>query len=292
MMASCLLMVLSGAAPDTAAEVERLRPRMRAVNQAIWSYAEPGLEEHRSSAELIGWLKENGFTVREGVADMPTAFVASYGSGKPVVGILAEYDALLGLSQEAVPSRKPRADPSIVAGHGCGHSIYGTGSTAAALAVKRVLEERRLPGTIRLYGTPAEETVDAKTFMLRAGLFSDVDTVLNWHASRSDEFRTPIVRGMARTRPKEHARKRVLTDVELQAFWKATEPRNAYNRMLRFILLTATRLREASNMRRSELNGEWLIPAARYKGNHDHLIPLSDAARAVLDDLPVLGLCR
>jgi aminobenzoyl-glutamate utilization protein B len=156
---------------------------MQAVNRAVWSYAEPGLEEVRSSAELTGWLEENGFTVRKGVADMPTAFVASYGSGKPVVGILAEYDALLGLSQEAVPYRKPREDPAVVAGHGCGHSVYGTGSTAAAIAVKQVLEARRLPGTIRLYGTPAEETVDAKTFMLRAGLFEDVDVVLNWHTA-------------------------------------------------------------------------------------------------------------
>jgi integrase len=113
--------------------------------------------------------------------------------------------------------------------------------------------------------------------------------VLNWHASRSDEFRTPIVRGMARTKPKEHARKRILSDIELQAFWKATEPKSAYTRMLRFTLLTATRLREASNMQRGELNGEWLIPARRHKSGHDHLIPLSDAARAALDDLPVLG---
>lgn len=183
MMATWLLLALAEAVPDVSSHVERLRPRMNAVNRAVWSYAEPGLEEVRSSAELIGWLEESGFTVSKGVADMPTAFVASYGSGKPVVGILAEYDALLGLSQEAVPYRKAREDPAVVAGHGCGHSIYGTGSTAAAIAVKQVLEARRLPGTIRLYGTPAEETVDAKTFMLRAGLFDDVDVVLNWHAS-------------------------------------------------------------------------------------------------------------
>ena len=178
-----LLLAIAELKPEVISRVEELRPRMLAVNKAIWSYAEPGLEETRSAAELIGWLKEAGFTVREGVAGMPTAFVASHGTEKPVVGILAEYDALLGLSQEAVPYQKPRADASIVAGHGCGHSIYGTGSTAAAIAAKKLLESRRLPGTIRLYGTPAEETVDAKTFMLRAGLFDDVDVVLNWHAS-------------------------------------------------------------------------------------------------------------
>jgi aminobenzoyl-glutamate utilization protein B len=182
-MKTLLIVALAQLLPEVFARVEEIRPRMRAVNQAIWSYAEPGLEEFRSAGELISWLNENGFTVREGVAGMPTAFVATYGAGKPVVGILAEYDALLGLSQEAVPYRKPREDPTIVAGHGCGHSIYGTGSTAAAIAVKKLVEARRLPGTIRLYGTPAEETVDAKTFMLRAGLFDDVDVVLNWHAS-------------------------------------------------------------------------------------------------------------
>lgn len=183
MKALLLLLASTGLEQEIFSRVEEIRPRMAAVNRAIWSYAEPGLEEVRSSAQLIGWLKENDFSVREGVAGMPTAFVASYGSGKPVVALLAEYDALLGLSQEAVPYRKPREDPSVVAGHGCGHSIYGTGSTAAAIAARKILEARRLPGTIRLYGTPAEETVDAKTFMLRAGLFDDVDAVLSWHAS-------------------------------------------------------------------------------------------------------------
>ena len=156
---------------------------MLEVNQAIWSYAEPGLEETRSSKELQGFLRENGFTVRADVAGMPTAFVASYGAGKPVIAFLAEYDALLGVSQKAVPRREPREDPAIVAGHGCGHSVFGTGTTAAAIAMKRVMEGERLPGTVRLYGTPAEETVDAKTFMLRDGLFDDVDVVLSWHAS-------------------------------------------------------------------------------------------------------------
>lgn len=165
------------------AEVERLRPRAAQVNQAIWSYAEPGLEERRSSKELMDWLRENGFAVRADVAGMPTAFVASFGQGEPVIAYLAEYDALIGVSQKAVPRREPRDDPAIVAGHGCGHSVYGTGSTAAAIALARVMAAEKLPGTVRLYGTPAEETVDAKTFMLRAGLFDDIDVVLSWHAS-------------------------------------------------------------------------------------------------------------
>jgi aminobenzoyl-glutamate utilization protein B len=112
---------------------------------------------------------------------MPTAFVASYGSSKPVIAFLAEYDALMGLSQKTVPHREARDDPSITAGHGCGHSVFGTGTTAAAIAVKKLMEKEGLSGTVRLYGTPAEETVDAKTFMLRDGVFDDVDVVLSWH---------------------------------------------------------------------------------------------------------------
>ncbi len=102
------------------------------INRNIWSYAETGLEETRSAQELMAVLKEHGFTVEAGVAGMPTAFVASYGSGRPIVGILAEYDALPGLSQDASPERKER--PGASAGHGCGHSVFGTASTAAAIA--------------------------------------------------------------------------------------------------------------------------------------------------------------
>lgn len=172
--------------PDKAAVfagIDDIHPRMLQVNQAIWAYAEPGLEETRSSQELQDWLSESGFTIRAGVAGMPTAFVASYGEGEPVIAYLAEYDALLGVSQKAVPHREPRDDPSIIAGHGCGHSVFGTGTTAAAIALAQVMASRNLPGTVRLYGTPAEETVDAKTFMLREGLFDDVDVVLAWHTS-------------------------------------------------------------------------------------------------------------
>ncbi len=150
------------------------------VNRKIWTWAEPGLEERRSSAELAGLLETNGFTVEMGVADMPTAFVASYGSGRPIIGILAEYDALPGLSQAAVPTRTERE--GAVSGHGCGHSIFGTASTAAAIAVKQAIERGAIRGTIRLYGTPAEETGLGKTYMLRDGLFKDADVILSWHA--------------------------------------------------------------------------------------------------------------
>jgi aminobenzoyl-glutamate utilization protein B len=150
------------------------------INRNIWSYAETGLEETRSAQELMTVLKENGFTVEAGVAGMPTAFVASYGSGRPIVGILAEYDALPGLSQDASPERKERAGAG--AGHGCGHSVFGTASTAAAIAAKRAIESGAARGTIRLYGTPAEETGIGKTYMLREGLFKDADAILSWHA--------------------------------------------------------------------------------------------------------------
>ena len=178
-----LLLLLAAASLKQAAivEVDQIKPRMVAVNQAIWSYAEPGLEEVRSSQELKDWLEENGFSIQSGVAGMPTAFVASYGTTEPVVAFLAEYDALMGLSQKAVPHREARDDPSIETGHGCGHSVFGTGTTAAAIAVKKLLEKEGISGTVRLYGTPAEETVDAKTFMLRDGVFDDVDVVLSWH---------------------------------------------------------------------------------------------------------------
>jgi aminobenzoyl-glutamate utilization protein B len=150
------------------------------VNRNIWGFAETGLQETKSSQELIAVLKENGFTIESGVAGMPTAFVASYGSGKPIIGILAEYDALPGLSQDASAERKER--PGVGAGHGCGHSVFGTASTAAAIAAKRAIESGAAKGTIRLYGTPAEETGIGKTYMLREGMFKDADVILSWHA--------------------------------------------------------------------------------------------------------------
>jgi aminobenzoyl-glutamate utilization protein B len=153
---------------------------LKNINRNIWSYAETGLEETRSAKELQDVLRANGFAVEAGIAGMPTAFVATFGSGRPLIGILAEYDALPGLSQDAVPERKER--PGVAAGHGCGHSVFGTASTAAAIAVKQALAGG-LAGTVKLYGTPAEETGIGKTYMLREGLFRDADIILSWHAS-------------------------------------------------------------------------------------------------------------
>lgn len=153
------------------------------VNRNIWGWAETGLEEVKSSKELQDLLSSNGFTVEAPVAGMPTAFVATYGSGQPVIGILAEYDALPGLSQDASPERTTRA--GVMAGHGCGHSVFGTGSTGAAIAIKQALASGAIKGTVKLFGTPAEETGIGKTYMLREGAFKGVDTILSWHAGDS-----------------------------------------------------------------------------------------------------------
>jgi aminobenzoyl-glutamate utilization protein B len=157
---------------------------LRAVNQRIWRHPELGLAERRAADELTALLERGGFQVQRGVAGMPTAFVASAGSGRPVIGILAEFDALPGMSQAAVPERRKRDnDPDNDAGHACGHSVFGTASSAAAIAAWSVARSSGLPGTIRLYGTPAEETGVGKVYMANAGLFDDVDVALHWHAS-------------------------------------------------------------------------------------------------------------
>ena len=161
--------------------IERNADTLKRVNKAIWTNAETGLEETKSARELQEVLRANGFTIEAGVSDMPTAFVASYGSGRPIIGILAEYDALPGLSQDASPDRRERE--GVAAGHGCGHSVFGTASTGAAIAVKQALAAGAIKGTVRLYGTPAEETGIGKTYMLRDGLFKDADAILTWHAA-------------------------------------------------------------------------------------------------------------
>lgn len=161
------------------AEVERRAEELKAVNQAIWQFAEVGLEEKQSSGLLVEKLKAAGFAVKTGVSGLPTAFVASFGSGKPVIGILAEYDALPELSQKVSPQREPVEEGR--PGHGCGHSGLGTGALGAALAVKAAIDEHGLQGTIRLYGTPAEETLIGKVYMTLDGQFDDLDACLHWH---------------------------------------------------------------------------------------------------------------
>lgn len=149
------------------------------IAHRIWEFAEVGYQEVKSSELLQETLSKAGFKIERGVAGIPTAFVASYGSGKPVIAILGEFDALPGVSQDAVPEVKPV--PGRTAGHACGHHLFGTASSAAAIAVKEWLIANKKAGTIRLYGTPAEEGGSGKVYMVREGLFNDVDAVLHWH---------------------------------------------------------------------------------------------------------------
>ncbi|WP_431213241.1 amidohydrolase [Puia sp. P3] len=145
----------------------------------IWDYAEVGYKEARSSALLQRTLTDNGFAVKAGVAGIPTAFVASYGSGSPVIGILAEFDALPGLAQQAVPEKSGIEGKN--AGHGCGHHLFGTASVAAGIELRKLIAEKKISGTVRVYGCPAEEGGSGKVYMVRAGLFDDVDVVIHWH---------------------------------------------------------------------------------------------------------------
>lgn len=154
---------------------------------AVWNLAEVGYKEDKSAALLRDRLRKNGFTVRAGVAGMPTAFVASFRSGDgPVIGLLAEYDALPGLSQDAVPERK--ATPSKNAAHGCGHNLFGAASVASAIALKDWMIANNVKGEVRVYGSPAEEGGSGKVYLVREKLFDDVDAVMHWHPGDSNGY--------------------------------------------------------------------------------------------------------
>ena len=159
--------------------VEQNAANWKQVSKQIWDYAELGYHENRSSELLQAQLKAAGFSLESGVADEPTGFIASYGQGKPVIAILGEFDALPGLSQNPVPQRSPVIPHA--PGHGCGHNLLGSGSALAAVAVKEYMVANHVSGTLRYYGTPAEEGGSGKVFMLRARLFKEVDVVLHWH---------------------------------------------------------------------------------------------------------------
>ncbi len=160
--------------------VEALGAEIREMSMELWDFSELALLESRSAAYLADLLEAEGFTVERGVAGMPTAFVASFGSGAPRIGILAEFDALPNIGNAVVPRREPRGDGE-PHGHGCGHNLFGAGSVGAAMAIKRAMEAHGIPGTVRLYGTPAEETVVGKVYMAKAGVFDDLDAAFDWH---------------------------------------------------------------------------------------------------------------
>jgi aminobenzoyl-glutamate utilization protein B len=167
------------AADNTAQRVDAHAERFGRVSRQIWENPELGFAESKSAALLAAELRASGFRVTAGVGGMPTAFIAEWGEGKPVVAILGEYDALPGLSQADTPEREARTPGG--PGHGCGHNIFGAASALAAVAAKEEMQAKGIKGTIRFYGTPAEEGGGGKIFMLRAGLFKDVDTVIAWH---------------------------------------------------------------------------------------------------------------
>ncbi|MBL7873141.1 MAG: amidohydrolase [Cyclobacteriaceae bacterium] len=149
------------------------------ISDKIWAYAETALRENKSAKELADYAEAQGFTVKRAVAGMPTAFIAEYGSGSPIIGIMGEFDALPGISQKAQPTKEPLQVGA--AGHGCGHNLFGAGSLGAAVAIKELIQHGKLKGTIRFYGTPAEESVGGKIYMAREGLFGDLDVCLDWH---------------------------------------------------------------------------------------------------------------
>ena len=172
---------LSGNKKAVIASVENHEKALIDISDQIWALAETAFEETQSAKLLADYAEAQGFKVERGVAEMPTAFIASFGSGKPIIGILGEFDALPGISQKAEPTKAPLKDGA--AGHGCGHNLFGAGSLGAAIAVKELIEAGKLQGTVRFYGTPAEEKFFGKLFFARAGLFSDLDVCLDWHPS-------------------------------------------------------------------------------------------------------------
>ncbi|MGA9566427.1 MAG: amidohydrolase, partial [Candidatus Korobacteraceae bacterium] len=185
---TALVALFAGAATAQAASdahaqllklVEQDAAHWQQVSKQIWDYAELGYHETKSSDLLQAQLKAAGFRVQAGVADEPTAFIASYGEGKPVVAILGEFDALPGLSQQTVPERDPVKAGA--PGHGCGHNLLGSGAALAAVSLKQYMETHHIAGTLRYYGTPAEEGGSGKVYLVREGAFKDVDVVLHWH---------------------------------------------------------------------------------------------------------------
>jgi aminobenzoyl-glutamate utilization protein B len=164
---------------EAAASIEKRKADLINLSNQIWAYAETALRETRSSKLLADYAASQGFEVKRGVAGMPTAFTASYGQGRPIIGILGEYDALPGISQKAQPTKEPLEAGA--AGHGCGHNLFGAASLGAAIAIKEMIAAGKLKGTVRFYGTPAEESVGGKVYMARDGLFNDLDVCLAWH---------------------------------------------------------------------------------------------------------------
>lgn len=190
-IAGLLLLIIAVGTPITAGQsdlkkkeeavssIDKRMAEMISLSDRIWAFAETALRENRSSQALAEYAERSGLRVTRGISGMPTAFTAEYGQGKPVIAILGEFDALPGISQKAQSKKEPLVEGA--PGHGCGHNLFGVASLAAAIAVKDLISAGKLKGTIRFYGTPAEESVYGKTYMVRDGIFKDVDVCIAWH---------------------------------------------------------------------------------------------------------------
>lgn len=161
--------------------VQKHEANLIKMSDEIWALAETAFDEHKSSKILADYAEAQGFTVERGVAEMPTAFVATYGSGRPIISVLGEFDALPGISQKAQPTKSPLNEGA--AGHGCGHNMFGAASLGAAIAIKEQIENGTLKGTVKFMGTPSEEKFFGKIWMVNAGLWDDVDVNISWHPS-------------------------------------------------------------------------------------------------------------
>ena len=167
------------------ASVEKHEANLIEISDEIWALAETAFEENKSAKLLADYAEKQGFKVERGVAGMPTAFVATYGSGSPVISVLGEFDALPGISQKALPTKNPLNEGA--AGHGCGHNLFGAASLGAAIAIKEQIENGTLKGTVKFMGTPSEEKYFGKIWMVNAGLWNDVDVNISWHPSANIE---------------------------------------------------------------------------------------------------------
>lgn len=161
--------------------VEKHKANLIEISDGIWEQAETAFEEHKSSKLLADYAEEQGFQVERGVAGIPTAFVATYGAGRPIISVLGEFDALPGLSQDTLPNKSPLEEGA--PGHGCGHNVFGAGSLGAAIAIKEQIEDGKLKGTVKFIGTPSEEKFFGKIWMVREGIWDDVDVNISWHPS-------------------------------------------------------------------------------------------------------------
>lgn len=170
---------------EVVTSVEKHKENLIQLSDSIWALAETAFEESISAELLADYAEKNGMTVTRGVANIPTAFIATYGSGKPVISVLGEFDALPGLSQNSVPTKDPRIEGA--PGHGCGHNMFGAASLGAAIAIKEQIEAGKIKGTVKFFGTPAEEKFFGKVWMVEAGLWDDVDVNVSWHPSAQIE---------------------------------------------------------------------------------------------------------